>query len=184
MTKIIPRLCHISQSGHNLLELRCVRMEEVVYELRLKIMFNIPIFHWLKSSHDATSMERLGKVSWVKKTEEMCLVRNNLCDYCRAVYTHSFLTLWNPMDQSLLGSTIYGILQARILECIAISSTRVSSQPRDHTPVSCISCTAGGLFTTELSGTPLWLLHNAFTFFIFFFLFGVHVGISYRKKIL
>ena len=117
-------------------------------------------------------MERLGKVSWVKKTEEMCLVHNNLCDYCRAVYTHSFLTLWNPMVHSLLGSNIYGILQARILECIAIFSTRVSSQPRDHTPVSCISCTAGGLFTTESSGTPLWLLHSAFTIFIYFSFWG------------
>ena len=40
-------------------------------------------------------------------------------------------TLCNPMDCSLPGSSIHGILQARILEWIAISFSRGSSQPRD-----------------------------------------------------
>ena len=126
-------------------------------------------------------MERLGKVSWVKKTEEMCLVHNNLCDYCRAVYTHSFLTLWNPMVHSLLGSNIYGILQARILECIAIFSTRVSSQPRDHTPVSCISCTAGGLFTRVIRDAPV-IITQCFYFLHFFFFLGFMLVFLTEKK--
>ena len=50
----------------------------------------------------------------------------------------SCLTLCLPMDCSLPGSTIHGILQARILECVAISSSRGSSQPMDQTSVSCI----------------------------------------------
>ena len=37
-------------------------------------------------------------------------------------------------------SSVHGIFQARILEWVAISSSRGSSQPRDHTHVSCISC--------------------------------------------
>ena len=44
------------------------------------------------------------------------------------------------MDCSLPGSSIHGILQARILECIAIFFSRGSSRPRDWTFVSCISC--------------------------------------------
>ena len=40
-------------------------------------------------------------------------------------------TLCNPMDCSLPGSSIHGIFQARILECIPISFSRRSSQPRD-----------------------------------------------------
>ena len=48
------------------------------------------------------------------------------------------LTLCDPMDCSLLGSSVHGILQARILEWVAISFTRGSSQPRDRTHVSCI----------------------------------------------
>ena len=49
-------------------------------------------------------------------------------------------TLCDPMDCSPLGSSIHGILQARILEWIAISFSRGSSWPRDRTQVSCVSC--------------------------------------------
>ena len=64
----------------------------------------------------------------------------------------SCLTLCDPMDCSLAGSSVHGILQARILEWIAISSSRGSSPPRDQTPVSCVFCIAGRFLTTE----PLW----------------------------
>ena len=47
-------------------------------------------------------------------------------------------TLWDPMDCSPPGSSVHGISQARILECIAISFSRGSSQPSDQTHVSCI----------------------------------------------
>ena len=49
-------------------------------------------------------------------------------------------TLCNPIDGSPPGSPIPGILQARILEWVAISSFTRSSQPRDRTHFSCISC--------------------------------------------
>ena len=45
-------------------------------------------------------------------------------------------TLCDPMDYSLPGSSICGILQARILDWVAISFSRRSSQPRDWTRVS------------------------------------------------
>ena len=57
----------------------------------------------------------------------------------------SCLTLCNPMDYSLPGSSVPGILQARILEWVALPSSRGSSQPRDWTWVSHI---AGGFFTS------------------------------------
>ena len=44
-------------------------------------------------------------------------------------------TLCDPVDCSPLGSSVHGILQARILEWIAISFSRGSSQPRDRTQV-------------------------------------------------
>ena len=50
----------------------------------------------------------------------------------------------DPMDYSLPGSSVHGILQARILEWVAVSFSWGSSQPRDQTQVSCI---AGGSFT-------------------------------------
>ena len=48
------------------------------------------------------------------------------------------LTLCNTIDCSLPGSSVHAILQARILEWVAIFSSRGSSQPRDQTHVSCI----------------------------------------------
>ena len=53
-------------------------------------------------------------------------------------------TLCNPMDCSLPGSSVHGISQARILEWVAISFSRGSSQTRDRTWVPCI---AGKFFT-------------------------------------
>ena len=44
---------------------------------------------------------------------------------------HSCLTLCSPMDYSLPGSSIHGVLQARILEWVAIPFSRGSSQPRN-----------------------------------------------------
>ena len=46
-------------------------------------------------------------------------------------------TLCDPMNCSLPGSSVHGILQARILKWIAISFSRVPSGPRDQTFVSC-----------------------------------------------
>ena len=43
------------------------------------------------------------------------------------------------MDHSLPGSSVHGILQARILERLAISFSRGSAQPRDGIPVSWIA---------------------------------------------
>ena len=56
----------------------------------------------------------------------------------------SVVSLCDPMDCSLPGSSVHGIFQARILQWIAIPFSRGSSQPRDQTQVSSI---AGRCFT-------------------------------------
>ena len=53
--------------------------------------------------------------------------------------TQSCQTLWDPMDCSPPGSSVHGILQARILEWVAIPFSRGSSWPRDRTQVPCIA---------------------------------------------
>ena len=63
----------------------------------------------------------------------------------------SCLTLCSPMDSSLPGSSAHGVLQARILEWVAISFSRGSSQPRDWTWVSCV---AGRFFTVWATREP------------------------------
>ena len=70
---------------------------------------------------------------------------------CAQLYS----TLCDPKDCSLQGSSVHGIFQARILEWVAISYFRGSSQPRDQTLFSCVSYIAGGFFTTEPLGKPL-----------------------------
>ena len=60
--------------------------------------------------------------------------------------------------------SVHGVLQARTLEWVAVPASRGSSWPRDRTCILCVSCTAGGLFTTEPPGKPmlrvLWLLSS------------------------
>ena len=61
----------------------------------------------------------------------------------RARALQSCPTLRSPVGCSVPGSFVHGILQARILERVAISSSRESSQPRDSPAL------AGRFFTTS-----------------------------------
>ena len=61
----------------------------------------------------------------------------------------SCLTLCNPMDCSLPGFSVHGILQARILEWVTISFYRGSSQPKDQTEVSWIARRHFNLWATR-----------------------------------
>ena len=63
-------------------------------------------------------------------------LREGLC----VSVTQSCLILYNPMDYSPPGSSVCGISQARILEKAAVSSSRGSSQLRNRTCISCVSC--------------------------------------------
>ena len=57
----------------------------------------------------------------------------------KALVTQSCPTLCNSMDCNPPGSSVHGILQARILAWVVIYFSRGSSQPRDWTWVSCIA---------------------------------------------
>ena len=79
---------------------------------------------------------------------------------CCAMSFQSCPTLCDPTDCSPLGSSVHGILQARILEWVALPSSWWSSWPRDQTCVSSSSCIVGGFFTTEPPGKPLSLQYR------------------------
>ena len=64
----------------------------------------------------------------------------------------SYPTLCDPMDSSPPGCSVHGILQARILEWVAMPSSRGSSQPRDQ---ALIFCTADWFNTAEPPGKPI-----------------------------
>ena len=66
----------------------------------------------------------------------------------------SCLTLCNSMDCSPPGSAVHGIFLTRILEWVAMLSSRGSSQPRDQICISCACALHVGSLPTELSGKP------------------------------
>ena len=72
----------------------------------------------------------------------------NLISSCACILSFfSCVGLCDPMDCSLPGSSVHGILQARILEWVAMPSSRGSSWPRDRTRVSYVSCIGRQLYT-------------------------------------
>ena len=93
----------------------------------------------------------LGKMSHMKKK------KSPLSQYLyfmkvKMLVTQPCSTLWDAMDSSLPGSSIYGILQARILEWVAMPFSRESSQARDWTQVFCI---AADSLQSEPPGKPV-----------------------------
>ena len=82
--------------------------------------------------------------------------------FCACMLSHfscvwRSVTLWTVAFQAPL---VHGILQARILEWVALPPSRGSSQPRDWTPVSCI---AGQFFTDWAPRKPwdsCWLIKS------------------------
>ena len=63
----------------------------------------------------------------------------------RVKVTQSCQTLCEPMDCGPAGSSVHGILQARVLEWVAVPFSRELSKPRDWTQVS--TCVADRFFT-------------------------------------
>ena len=86
--------------------------------------------------------EEQNKVKRLKRTENSLrdLWDNIKCANIQIIrvpeVAQLYPTLCNPMDHSLPGSSVHGIFQAIVLEWIAISFSRGSSQPRDRTWVS------------------------------------------------
>ena len=78
---------------------------------------------------------------------------------CCARLFHLCPTLCNPMDCSPSGSSVHGIFQARILEGIALPSSRESSWPRDCTHVFCSPALQADSSSTEPLGKP-WISHR------------------------
>ena len=78
----------------------------------------------------------------------------------------SYLYLCDPMDCSLPGFSVHGILQARILKWVAMPSSRASSRPRDQTHIAYVSCIAGRFFTTEPHRKPQTKIANNYWAFL------------------
>ena len=93
--------------------------------------------------------ENVIKVHWI------CVVLCSVAQSC--------LTLCDPVDCSPPGSSVRGVLPARILEWVAMISSRGSSQPRDWTCITCVSCTVVRFFTHWAT----WEAHTEYTLGLF-----------------
>ena len=77
------------------------------------------------------------RICWIREyIDTACLV----VQWCPA--------LCNPLACSPPGSSVHGIFQARILNALSISSSRVSARPRDRARISCVSCIVDRFFTS------------------------------------
>ena len=96
------------------------------------------------------------------------------------VLSCSVVWVCDPLAYSLPGSSVHGILQARILEWGAIPFSRGSSQPRDWTQISCIAGRLGMDFIKIIIQQEGYIQYNtwmktsfqliwAINFLIFFF---------------
>ena len=85
------------------------------------------------------------------KREELGISDGDRAAAAAAQVLQSCPTLFNPTDCSPPGSSVPGILPTRILQWVAVPSSRGSSQPRDQTQ---ISCTSGRFFIAEPPGKP------------------------------
>ena len=76
---------------------------------------------------------------------------------------------WNPADFCLPDSFVHGILQAKLLEGIVIPFSRGSSQSRDQTHISCLSCNGKQvLYQVNHHGSPKLgrFTEHLFSFFL------------------
>ena len=76
---------------------------------------------------------------------------------CMHAHRFSRVRLWDPVNHSSPGSSVHGILQARILEWVTVLSSRGSSWSRDWTCASYVSCiNRQVLYHWHHLGSPLW----------------------------
>ena len=118
-------------------------------------------------------------------SRQLCYFPNGILSFPCVLSHCSRPTLCDPMDYSPPGSSVHGILQARILERVAVSFSRGSSRPRDWSFAFCASC-IGRAESLPLSypGSPIFFFfpHPVFFFkkkrylFIYFWLFWVFIA--------
>ena len=111
--------------------------------------------HFTDAKDVHLSLVRRNWEQWLDSHHWVLLIHLDRYACVRAKLLQSYPTLCNPMDCSPPDSSFHGILQARILEGVAMPSSRGSSLPRDQTRVSSGPCNAGRFFTTEPPGKPL-----------------------------
>ena len=112
----------------------CQLLSDIEHFLRHKVILqNLALLLFIKS----VILELATLDTW-GRAMRVCVC---VC-VCVCAQAHSLCpSLCDPKDCSLPGSSVHVIFQARVLEWVAIFSSRASFRPRDWTHISFISCT-------------------------------------------
>ena len=118
--------------------------------------------YWNSHQGRAARKDEVYRKYGLMKISAMKYVNQNWLQMCVCVCVcacaqslQSCPNLCNPMDYSPPGSSIHGILQARILECIFMSSSRRSSQPRSNLCLLNLLHCSWILYPLSQPGSPL-----------------------------
>ena len=112
---------------------------------------------WMLNFKPAFSLSSFPFIQRLFSSSSLSAIKGSaisISEKSKSEVAQSCLTLCNPMDCSLQGSSIHGIFQARVLESVAISFSRGSSWLRDQTRVSCI---VGRCFTIWATREVIYL---------------------------
>ena len=110
--------------------------------------------------HDHNLQVRVPRVAWGpgkgrrSPAWPVCRMGWRWGSSCLCVCAQSYPTVGNSVDCSPQGSSVHGILQARMLEWVTMPSSRGSSRPRDQTPSPASPSLAGRFFITESPRKP------------------------------
>ena len=160
-----------------------------ILQARILEWVAFPFSRGSSQPRDRTQVSRIADgifTSWVTRKAQELGGSTILLKLKHAKSLQSCLTLCDPMDCSLPASSVHGILQAWILVWVAISSCKVSSQPRDGNFVSYISCIGRWvLYHKPQPGKPLLTLTPSepgkLSYFLFYPISGMRVLISYAE---
>ena len=115
-------------------------------------------FHVLATVNHAVMITGVHVSFWIRVLSRYMSKGVIAGSFVHAKPLQSCPTLWDPTDCILPGSSVHGILQAKILEWVAVSSPRGSFQPRGWTSVSYTSCISRQVFTTRATWEARWII--------------------------
>ena len=126
------------------------RNEEYVHPKTCTWVFTEAIFIISKAKLKLTKM---SVSKWINKCVLVYSTKyNEILVSLDCLTAKSCPALCDPMDCSPPGSSLHGIFPARILEWVAMPSSRGFPSPRNW---NCVYCLAGGFFTAEPPGKPI-----------------------------
>ena len=144
--KLLP---HLQKEGHSVLESKCPQKKPSSSKLQSISSPSASRWHSILINHLAGSPSLPMLAFWSSELQTLHLSSLSSHAAAAAESLHSCPTLCDTMDCSPPGSSVCGILPARMLEWITMTSSRGSSQLRDQTHVCLLHWQAGRFFATS-----------------------------------